>query len=130
MHPVKNGGITGGPLLTTAQGIPVADNQNALRAGPRGPALLEDFHFRKKTFHFDHERVPERVVHARGYGTHSYFDTADAIADLTAAHLFGEKGRRVPTFVRFSTVAGNSGSFDPARDLRGFSVKFYTEQVS
>ena len=113
--------------LTTAHGIPVADNQNALKAGARGPSLLEDFHFREKIFHFDHERIPERVVHARGYGAHGYFETTDAIPDLTAAHLFGEKGRRVPVFTRFSTVAGNAGSADLARDARGFAVKFYTE---
>jgi catalase len=117
-----------GTRLTTAQGIPVADNQNTLKAGARGPALLEDFHFREKIFHFDHERIPERVVHARGYGAHGYFETTDAIPDLTAAHLFGETGRRVPVFARFSTVAGNKGSFDLARDVRGFAVKFYTEQ--
>jgi len=117
-----------GPRLTTAQGIPVADNQNSLKAGARGPVLLEDFHLREKIFHFDHERIPERVVHARGFGAHGYFETTDAIPDLTAAHLFGENGRRVPTFVRFSTVAGNRGSFDLARDARGFAVKFYTEQ--
>jgi catalase len=120
--------MSGQPQMTTAQGIPVADNQNSLKAGPRGPVLLEDFHLREKIFHFDHERIPERVVHARGYGAHGYFETTDAIPDLTAAHLFGEKGRRVPTFVRFSTVAGNKGSFDLARDARGFAVKFYTEQ--
>ncbi|MCF7701717.1 catalase [Loktanella sp. M215] len=117
----------GGERLTTAQGIPVSDNQNILKAGPRGPALLEDFHFREKIFHFDHERIPERVVHARGYGAHGYFETTDAIPDLTAAHLFQEKGRRVPVFARFSTVAGNMGSPDLARDVRGFAVKFYTE---
>ncbi|MBM7070061.1 catalase [Actibacterium sp. 188UL27-1] len=113
--------------LTTAQGIPVADNQNTLKAGARGPALLEDFHFREKMFHFDHERIPERVVHARGYGAHGYFETTEDLSDLTAAHLFQEKGRKVPAFVRFSTVAGNKGSFDLARDARGFAVKLYTE---
>ncbi|SEM58880.1 catalase [Loktanella fryxellensis] len=118
----------GGPRLTTAQGVPVADNQNTLTAGPRGPALLEDFHFREKIFHFDHERIPERVVHARGYGAHGYFETTDAIPDLTAAHLFGAVGRRVPVFTRFSTVAGSKGSPDLARDVRGFAVKFYTEE--
>jgi catalase len=117
-----------GEVLTTAQGIPVSDNQNTLRAGPRGPALLEDFHFREKMFHFDHERIPERVVHARGYGAHGYFETTEALSDLTSAHLFQEKGRRVPAFVRFSTVAGNKGSMDLARDVRGFAVKLYTEE--
>lgn len=113
--------------LTTAQGIPVADNQNTSRAGARGPALLEDFHFREKMFHFDHERIPERVVHARGYGAHGYFEATEELSDLTCAHLFQEKGRKVPAFVRFSTVAGNKGSFDLARDARGFAVKLYTE---
>ncbi len=114
--------------LTTAQGVPVSDNQNTLKAGPRGPALLEDFHFREKIFHFDHERIPERVVHARGYGARGYFETTDAVPDLTSAHLLQEKGRKVPAFVRFSTVAGNKGSMDLARDARGFAVKLYTEE--
>ncbi|WP_138934683.1 catalase [Roseovarius arcticus] len=114
--------------LTTAQGIPVSDNQNSLKAGPRGPTLLEDFHFREKMFHFDHERIPERVVHARGYGARGYFETTDPIPELTSAHLLQEKGRKVPAFVRFSTVAGNKGSMDLARDARGFAVKLYTEE--
>ncbi|WP_281253235.1 catalase [Puniceibacterium sediminis] len=117
-----------GPVLTTSQGAPVADNQNTLRAGARGPALMEDFHFREKIFHFDHERIPERVVHARGYGAHGYFEATEDLSDLTSAHLFQEKGRRVPAFVRFSTVAGNKGSVDLARDVRGFAVKLYTEE--
>ena len=117
-----------GTRLTTAQGVPVSDNQNTLKAGPRGPALLEDFHFREKMFHFDHERIPERVVHARGYGARGYFETTDAIPELTSAHLLQEKGRKVPAFVRFSTVAGNKGSMDLARDARGFAVKLYTEE--
>ena len=117
-----------GARLTTAQGIPVSDNQNSLKAGPRGPTLLEDFHFREKMFHFDHERIPERVVHARGYGARGYFETTDAIPELTSAHLLQEKGRRVDAFVRFSTVAGNKGSMDLARDARGFAVKLYTEE--
>jgi len=117
-----------GACLTTAQGVPVSDNQNTLKAGPRGPALLEDFHFREKMFHFDHERIPERVVHARGYGARGYFETTDAIPELTSAHLLQEKGRKVSAFVRFSTVAGNKGSMDLARDARGFAVKLYTEE--
>jgi catalase len=117
-----------GPRLTTAQGAPVSDNQNTLRAGPRGPSLLEDFAMREKIFHFDHERIPERVVHARGYGAHGYFETTKALSDVTAAHLLQEVGRRVPAFVRFSTVAGNKGSMDLARDVRGFAVKLYTEE--
>ncbi len=115
-------------ILTTAQGTPVADNQNTLRAGPRGPALLEDFHFREKIFHFDHERIPERVVHARGYGAHGYFEALEDLSDITSAHLLQEVGRKTPAFVRFSTVAGNKGSMDLARDVRGFAVKLYTEE--
>ena len=116
------------PALTTQQGVRVADDQNTLRVGPRGPALLEDFHLREKTFHFDHERIPERVVHARGYGAHGYFETTDAIADLTRAHLFQKPGTKTPAFVRFSTVAGSQGSADLARDVRGFAVKLYTQE--
>lgn len=114
--------------LTTATGVPVSDNQNTLRAGPRGPSLLEDFAMREKIFHFDHERIPERVVHARGYGAHGYFETTEALSDVTAAHFFQQVGRRIPAFVRFSTVAGNKGSMDLARDVRGFAVKLYTEE--
>ncbi|MBL8771836.1 MAG: catalase [Phenylobacterium sp.] len=116
------------PVLTTQQGVPVADDQNTLRVGARGPALLEDFHFREKIFHFDHERIPERVVHARGFGVHGYFETTESLADLTRADLFQRAGERTPVFVRFSTVAGNKGSFDLARDVRGFAVKFYTKE--
>ncbi|WP_071796818.1 catalase [Natronohydrobacter thiooxidans] len=114
--------------LTTAQGAPISDNQNTLRAGARGPALMEDFAMREKIFHFDHERIPERVVHARGYGAHGYFEVTDALAEITSAHLFQKAGTRVPAFVRFSTVAGNKGSADLARDVRGFAVKLYTEE--
>jgi catalase len=116
------------PTLTTQQGIPVSDDQNSLKVGPRGPTTLEDFHLREKIFHFDHERIPERVVHARGYGAHGYFETYEALADLTAADLFQRKGKKTPAFVRFSTVAGNKGSADLARDVRGFAVKLYTQQ--
>ena len=118
----------GDQRMTTAQGLPLSDNQNTLRAGARGPALLEDHALREKTFSFDHERIPERVVHARGYGAHGYFETTEALGDLTAAHLFQEAGRRTEVFARFSTVAGNKGSADLARDVRGFAVKFYTEE--
>ena len=116
------------PVLTTQQGIPVADDQNSLRVGARGPTLLEDFHFREKIFHFDHERIPERVVHARGYGAHGYFENYGSLADVTRADLFQRKGEKTPVFVRFSTVAGSKGSADLARDVRGFAVKFYTKQ--
>lgn len=115
-------------VLTTQQGVPVADDQNTLRVGERGPALLEDFHFREKIFHFDHERIPERVVHARGFGVHGYFECTDSLADVTRADLFQRVGDKTPVFVRFSTVAGNRGSFDLARDVRGFATKFYTKQ--
>ncbi|MEN3973412.1 catalase [Sphingomicrobium sp. XHP0235] len=116
-------------VMTTAQGAPVADDQNWLTAGPRGPQLLEDHIAREKLFHFDHERIPERVVHARGYGVHGEFELTDPIPDLTRAKvLAGEKGKKTPCFVRFSTVAGNKGSPDLARDVRGFAVKLYTEE--
>ncbi|MGY2048363.1 catalase [Methylobacterium sp. JK268] len=124
-HQVAGGPI---PVLTTQQGVPVSDDQNSLKVGPRGPTLLEDFHFREKIFHFDHERIPERVVHARGFGAHGTFETTDSLADLTSADLFQRKGERTPVFLRFSTVAGNKGSPDVARDVRGFAVKFYTRQ--
>ena len=96
--------------------------------GDRGPALLEDFHFREKIFHFDHERIPERVVHARGYGAHGYFENYEPLTDLTRADLFQRAGEQTPAFVRFSTVAGNKGSSDLARDVRGFAVKLYTQK--
>jgi catalase len=115
-------------VLTTQQGAPVADDQNTLKQGARGPALIEDAHFREKMFHFDHERIPERVVHARGYGAHGFFETYKPIPELTRADLFQRAGERTPVFVRFSTVAGNKGSFDLARDVRGFAVKFYTKE--
>ncbi|MFT8701886.1 MAG: catalase [Acetobacter orientalis] len=116
------------PTLTTQLGVPVADNQNTLKAGARGPSLLEDFHFREKIFHFDHERIPERVVHARGYGAHGFFELTHPLSDVTCADALQRKGERVPAFVRFSTVAGSKGSFDLARDARGFAVKLYTKQ--
>ena len=116
------------PVLTTQQGVPVADDQNSLRIGARGPTALEDFHFREKIFHFDHERIPERVVHARGFGTHGYFENYQSLADITRADLFQRAGEKTPAFVRFSTVAGNKGSADLVRDVRGFAVKLYTRQ--
>jgi catalase len=116
------------PILTTAQGGPVSDDQNTLRVGERGPSLIEDFDFREKIFHFDHERIPERVVHARGYGAHGYFETYQSLAKYTRADIFQRAGERTPAFVRFSTVAGSKGSFDLARDVRGFAVKLYTRE--
>jgi catalase len=116
------------PVLTTQQGIPVADDQNSLKIGERGPTALEDFHFREKLFHFDHERIPERVVHARGFGVKGYFENYESLADITKADLFQRPGEKTEVFVRFSTVAGNKGSADLPRDVRGFAVKFYTQE--
>jgi catalase len=118
----------GRPNLTTQQGVVVADDQNTLRVGERGPDALEDFHFREKIFHFDHERIPERVVHARGFGAHGFFENYESLAGITRADLFQRPGERTEAFVRFSTVAGNKGSGDLARDVRGFAVKFYTRE--
>ena len=115
-------------ILTTAQGMKVADNQNWLTAGPRGPQLLEDQVAREKIFHFDHERIPERVVHARGYGVHGQFELTKAIPQYSKARIFNEVGKATPTFTRFSTVAGNKGSPDVVRDVRGFATKFYTQE--
>ena len=114
--------------LTTQQGTPVADGQNSLRVGPHGPALLEDFQFREKLFHFDHERIPERVVNARGFGAHGFFETYESLAEVTSADLFQRASEVTPVFVRFSTTMGSRGSFDLARDVRGFAVKFYTQR--
>ncbi len=125
LHQVAAGPV---PVLTTAQGGPVSDDLNTLKMGSRGPALLEDFHFREKIFHFDHERIPERVVHARGYGAHGFFETYKSLARYTRADLFQRAGEKTPAFVRFSTVAGSKGSADLARDVRGFAVKLYTKE--
>lgn len=116
------------PILTTAQGGPVSDDQNSLKIGARGPTLLEDFHFREKIFHFDHERIPERVVHARGYAAHGFFENYKSLSKYTRADLFQRAGEKTPAFVRFSTVAGSKGSVDLARDVRGFAVKLYTQE--
>ena len=117
-----------GEFLTTDQGIRINDNQNSLKAGDRGPTLMEDFMFREKITHFDHERIPERVVHARGSGAHGYFQVYEPMSDLTRAHFLQDPSVQTPVFVRFSTVAGSRGSTDLARDVRGFAVKFYTEE--
>lgn len=124
-HQVASGDM---PALTSRQGIPISDNQNSLKIGRRGPTLMEDFLFREKIFHFDHERIPERVVHARGFGAHGFFETYESLSDITAADIFQRAGERTPAFVRFSTVAGNKGSSDLARDVRGFAVKLYTKE--
>jgi len=117
-----------GDALTTDQGVRVDDTDNALRAGDRGPTLLEDFHFREKITHFDHERIPERVVHARGAGAYGFFEPYESMAEYTCADFLQEPGRRTPVFVRFSTVQGPRGSADTVRDVRGFATKFYTRQ--
>ncbi len=117
-----------GQRLTTNQGAPIADNQSSLKAGLRGPTLLEDFVLREKITQFDHERIPERIVHARGSGAHGYFESYESLTDLTRAAPFRDARKRTPVFVRFSTVAGERGSADTARDVRGFAVKFYTDE--
>jgi catalase len=116
------------PPLTTQQGLVVSDNQNSLRAHPQGPTLLEDFILREKITHFDHERIPERVVHARGTGAHGYFELTHSLADCTTAQVLTEVGVKTPVFSRISTVAGGSGSSDTPRDVRGFAIKLYTAQ--
>ncbi len=133
-RPAGNGGEThqitdaDHPVLTTNHGMPVSDNQNQLKVGARGPVLLEDEVYREKMNHFDHERIPERIVHARGSAAHGYFECTDSLADITRADLFGKKGQRTEVFTRFSTVAGGAGSVDTPRDVRGFAVKFYTRE--
>src|ERR1700677_2558129 len=117
-----------GQVLTTNQGVSVATNQDSLKAGRRGPTLLEDFILREKLTHFDHERIPERIVHARGSAAHGYFEAYGPLTALTRAAPFTGAGKRTPVFVRFSTVAGERGSADTARDVRGFAVKFYTDE--
>ncbi len=124
LHQIANGDS----VLTTNQGVAIADDQNTLTVGPRGPQLLEDFILREKITHFDHERIPERVVHARGYAAHGYFQAYKSHANLTRANFLNDPQTKTPVFCRFSTVAGSEGSHDTARDVRGFSVKFYTDQ--
>lgn len=114
--------------LTTNQGVHVPDNHNALKAGVRGPTLLEDFILREKITHFDHERIPERVVHARGSAAHGYFRVYQSMSQFTCADFLQDPGAKTPVFVRFSTVAGGAGSADTVRDVRGFAVKFYTRE--
>ena len=117
-----------GQALTTNLGVPVGDNQSSLKAGLRGPTLLEDFILREKITHFDHERIPERIVHARGSAAHGVFECYKPQTKLTRASIFAEAGKQTPVFVRFSTVVGERGSTDTARDVRGFAVKFYTDE--
>ena len=113
--------------LTTNQGVPISDNQNSLRANPSGPTLLEDFILREKIMHFDHERIPERIVHARGTGVHGYFELTSSLKKYTTARILTEVGEKTPLFTRISTVAGGAGSVDTPRDVRGFAIKFYTK---
>jgi catalase len=117
-----------GESLTTNQGLRINDDQNSLKAGVRGPSLLEDFHFREKMTHFDHERIPERIVHARGAAAHGYFQVYESMAAYTRAQFLQDPSVKTPVFVRFSTVVGSRGATDLARDVRGFAVKFYTEE--
>ncbi len=117
-----------GEQLTTAQGVRVEDTDNTLRAGSRGPALLEDFHFREKIMHFDHERIPERAVHARGTAAHGEFVLYESMSDVTCARFLCDTATPTPVFLRFSTVVGSRGSADTARDVRGFSTRFYTPE--
>ncbi len=124
----KNTEDSGGEFLTTNQGVRINDNQNSLKAGDRGATLLEDFILREKITHFDHERIPERVVHARGSAAHGYFQVYESMAQYTKAGFLQDPSVNTPVFVRFSTVAGSRGSTDLARDVRGFAVKFYTQE--
>jgi len=114
--------------LTTSWGAPVGDNQNSITAGSRGPTLIQDVHLLEKLAHFNRERVPERVVHAKGAGAHGYFEVTADVTEYTKAAFLSEVGKRTPLFIRFSTVAGELGSADTVRDPRGFAVKFYTEE--
>jgi catalase len=117
-----------GEALRTNQGVKIADNQNTLRAGPRGPSLLEDFIMREKITHFDHERIPERIVHARGSAAHGVFQVYKPMSEYTKAAFLQDPAVQTPVYVRFSTVQGPRGSADTVRDVRGFAVKFYTQE--
>ncbi|MGD0778414.1 MAG: catalase, partial [Candidatus Solibacter sp.] len=116
------------PLMTTSSGRPVGDNQNSVTAGPRGPVLMEDYLLFEKMAQFNRERIPERVVHAKGAGAHGTFTVTGDITEYTSAKLFSRIGKKTDVLARFSTVAGEKGSADTARDPRGFSIKFYTEE--
>lgn len=117
-----------GKKMTTNQGLRVSEDEHSLKAGTRGPTLMEDFHFREKMTHFDHERIPERIVHARGSGAHGYFQVYEPMTEYTKAKFLQDPSVKTPVFVRYSTVAGSRGSADSVRDVRGFSTKFYTEE--
>ena len=117
-----------GKKMTTNQGLRISEDEHSLKAGDRGPTLMEDFHFREKMTHFDHERIPERIVHARGSGAHGYFQVYESMKEFTKAKFLQDPSVKTPVFVRYSTVAGSRGSADSVRDVRGFSTKFYTEE--
>lgn len=117
-----------GTTLTTNQGVPISDNQNSLKISARGPTLIEDFILREKITHFDHERIPERIVHARGSGAHGYFEVKNDMSKYTSAKFLRGKNKKTPIFIRFSTVQGGSSSADSVRDVRGFATRFYTEE--
>ncbi|MGG0410973.1 catalase [Peribacillus simplex] len=117
-----------GKKMTTNQGLRISEDEHSLKAGTRGPTLMEDFHFREKMTHFDHERIPERIVHARGSGAHGYFQVYEPMTEYTKAKFLQDPSVKTPVFVRYSTVAGSRGSADSVRDVRGFSTKFYTEE--
>lgn len=117
-----------GQALTSNLGVKISDDQNTLKAGSRGPSLLEDFHFLEKMAHFDQERIPERVVHARGSGAHGYFQVYKSLSKYTKAAFLQDPGEKTPVFVRFSTVQGFRGSPDTVRDIRGWATKFYTKE--
>ena len=125
LHQISDGNH---PALTTNQGVKISDNQNSLRANPHGPTLLEDFILRDKITHFDHERIPERIVHARATGAHGFFELTTSLKQYTIAKVLTEVGEKTPVFTRISTVAGGAGSVDTPRDVRGFAVKFYTKE--
>lgn len=120
--------IDEGKPMTTNEGLKLSEDEFSLKAGERGPTLIEDFHFREKITHFDHERIPERVVHARGYAAHGEFQVYESMKPYTKAKFLQDPAVKTPVFVRFSTVAGSRGSADTVRDVRGFAVKFYTEE--
>ncbi|MFJ5561847.1 catalase [Lysinibacillus xylanilyticus] len=117
-----------GKKMTTNQGLKVSNDENSLKAGVRGPTIMEDFHFREKITHFDHERIPERVVHARGFAAHGEFELYESMGEYTKASFLQDPNKKTPVFVRFSTVVGSLGSMDTARDVRGFATKFYTDE--
>jgi catalase len=117
-----------GQKMTTNQGLKISEDEFSLKAGERGPTLMEDFHFREKMTHFDHERIPERIVHARGFAAHGEFEVYASMKKYTKAKFLQDPSVKTSVFVRFSTVAGSRGSAETVRDARGFATKFYTEE--